>query len=306
MTQTCKNEYLSRIHKVQDYIEEHYFQHLSVDILSEVAGFSKYHFNRIFKSILHESISQYVNRIRMEHSLFLLAHRLDKNLTDIAYDLGYTDPSVFSRTFKNHSGITPYTYRKKYSTKCKESIFISEYNRAVKQKQWVQKPISENVEIRMEYREATPMVYVRHIGNYKSLAKNFAGLLRQLLSEAQKQHLVTQETNEILALYHDNPEFGAEDQFRTSIALPLPPDCTPKENDVLSVMTLEGGLYAIGHFEIQQEQFASAWDYMYQKWLIASDYVPRDASPFEVYLNNPQNDKDHMIKVDIYLPVEPI
>ena len=52
MLEDCKNEYRSRICKVQDYIEENYFQHVSVEKLADVAGFSQYHFSRIFKSIL--------------------------------------------------------------------------------------------------------------------------------------------------------------------------------------------------------------------------------------------------------------
>lgn len=41
---------------------------------------------------------------------------------------------------------------------------------------------------------------------------------------------------------------------------------------------------------------------MYEKWLMTSGYIPRNASPFEVYLNNPKEEKDHLIKVDIYVP----
>ncbi|KAJ4453799.1 hypothetical protein PAPYR_11635 [Paratrimastix pyriformis] len=47
-------------------------------------------------------LAHYVNRIRMERALFLLAHRADKNMTDITYELGFTDSAVFSRTFKNY------------------------------------------------------------------------------------------------------------------------------------------------------------------------------------------------------------
>lgn len=66
MSDMSQNEYLSRIYKVQDYIEINYFKNTSVEQLAKIAGFSKYHFNRIFKSVLNESISQYVNRIRIE------------------------------------------------------------------------------------------------------------------------------------------------------------------------------------------------------------------------------------------------
>ena len=107
MLDDYKCQYVSRIHKVQDYIENNYWRNMSTKELSDVAGFSNYHFNRIFKSVLHESLSHYVNRIRMEYALFMLAHREDRNITDIAYDLGFTDSAIFSRAFKNYYGISP-------------------------------------------------------------------------------------------------------------------------------------------------------------------------------------------------------
>ena len=150
------------------------------------------------------------------------------------------------------------------------------------------------------------LIYVRHTGNYKSLGREFARLMHTLFRYAKKQDLLKQDENKFLVMYHDNPEFGKEEQFRTSLCMTVPKDCTVKEDGKLGVTTIESGLYAVGHFEIKPEQFDSAWDYMYQKWLMTSKYVPRNASPFEVYLNNPKEEKDHIIKVDIYVPVEPI
>ena len=305
MTNTYKNEYLSRIHKVQDYIENNYWQNCSVEVLAEIAGFSKYHFSRIFKSILQESILQYVNRIRLEHSLFMLAHRTDKNMTDIAYELGFGDSAAFSRAFKTYYGISPLTYRKKYSTNCKENIFISEYNKPVKQKKWVKNPFPATGEIRLETLEEQPVIYVRHIGNYASLAKAFPKLIQNLFKAAFEQQLLNDE-NMVLAMYHDNPEFGQKESFRTSLCMTFPKNCKAAESEEIGIMNLDGGLYAIGHFEIKQEQFEDVWDYMYQKWLISSKYLPRDSCPFEVYLNNPNEDSTDIIKVDIYLPIEPI
>jgi len=47
-----QEEYLRRIHKVQDYIEQHTGRALTVEELSNVAGFSMFHFSRIFQVIL--------------------------------------------------------------------------------------------------------------------------------------------------------------------------------------------------------------------------------------------------------------
>ena len=195
---------------------------------------------------------------------------------------------------------------KKYSTKCKENIFISMYNKPEKKKEWVTNPFSITGQIQLKKVEEFQVVYIRHTGNYTSLAKEYARLMENLFRAAAKQKLLKAEENQVLAMYHDNPEFGKEEQFRTSLCITVPKSCTAKEDGMLGVMTIEGGLYAVGHFEITQEQFEDAWDYMYQQWLMTSGYVPRNACPFEVYLNNPQQEKDHIIKVDIYLPIEPI
>lgn len=304
--QECKEEYIRRIHKVQDYIEQHFGQPMSIEELSNAAGFSKYHFSRIFQSMLHESLAHYVNRIRMENALFLLVHRADKNITDIAYELGFTDSAVFSRAFKNYYGISPREYRKEYSKNCKDSFLLSEYNKDTAKKEWAEKLFPVNGKITIENMEEKQVAYVRHTGTYETLSKEYVNLLHTLFVHANNQHLLVDEQNWLLAIYHDNPEFGDESQFRTSLCLTVPKDILVQENGVLGRMMLEGGLYAVGHFRIQQEQFSNVWDYMYKEWLTCSGYVPRNSYPFEVYRNNPDADENHIIEVDIYVPIEPI
>lgn len=306
MSEQFQDEYISRIQKVQDYIEQNYGNNMSTEELANVAGFSKYHFNRIFKSIMQESLLQYVNRIRMEKALFILAHRQDHNITDVAYELGFGDSAIFSRAFKTHYGISPLAYRKKYSTNCKENLFISEYNKEVKKKKWVKEPFPETGEVRIEHMESKELIYIRHVGTYKSLGIVFARRMQKLFRYAHRQNILREGENRFLVMYHDNPEFGKEEHFRTSLCLTVPDGCSAKEDGELGVTRLDGGLYAIGHYEITKNQFEDAWDDMYRNWLLMSGYVPRNACPFEVYLNNPKEDKDNLIKVDIYVPIEPI
>lgn len=113
---------------VQDYIEDHLKEPISLDDLTNISGFSKYHFHRIFKAIVGEPLSYYISHIKLEKSAFLLVHRKDMNITDIAYDLGFTDSAVYSRAFKNHYNASPVFYRNNYSKNCKESFKISQYN----------------------------------------------------------------------------------------------------------------------------------------------------------------------------------
>ncbi|MDF2511364.1 MAG: AraC family transcriptional regulator [Herbinix sp.] len=304
--QKCQEEYIRRIHKVQDYINQHLGQALSIEELANAAGFSKYHFSRIFQGILQEPLAHYVNRIRMENALFLLAHRADKNMTDIAYELGLSDSAVFSRAFKKYYGISPKEYRKEYSKNCKESFLLSEYNKDTAKKEWKGNPFPVTGQITIENLKETQVAYVRHTGTYETLAKEYAGLLETLLAHAKKQNFFIGDQNWVLAMYHDNPEFGEESQFRTSICLTVPEDIHIQEKGILGRMKLEGGLYAVGHFQIQQEQYSDAWNYMYQEWIMGSGYVPRNYDPFEVYCNDPYANESHIHEVNIYVPIEPI
>ncbi len=304
--QKCQEEYIRRIHKVQDYIEQHLGHSLSIEELSNVAGFSKFHFSRIFQGILHEPLAHYVNRIRMENALFLLAHRADKNMTDIAYELGLSDSAVFSRAFKNYYGISPREYRKEYSKNCKASFLLSEYNKSTARKEWAENPFPVTGQITIEDLDEKQVAYVRHTGTYEALAKEYGGLVQTLFVHAVNQHLLVDGQNWVLAIYHDNPEFGEASQFRTSLCLTVPEEIRIQEDGVLGKMKLDGGLYAVGHFRIQQEQYGDAWDFMYQEWITGSGYVPRNSNPFEVYRNDPYTDESHIHEVDIYVPIEPI
>lgn len=304
--QKCQEEYIQRIHKVQDYIEDHIGQSMSIEELSNAAGFSKYHFSRIFQGMLHESLAHYVNRIRMERALFFLAHRADKNMTDIAYELGLSDSAVFSRTFKNYYGVSPREYRKEYSKNCKDTFLLSEYNKSTAKKEWVDNLFPVTGQITIENVEEKEIAYVRHTGTYETLASEYMRLIQTLFEHAKKQHLFVEGKSWVLAMYHDNPEFGEESQFRTSLCLTVPQGIRIQEDGILGKMKLEGGLYAVGHFQIRKEQYGDAWNYMYQEWISGSGYVPRDYSPFEVYRKIPLDNESNIHEVDIYVPIEPI
>ena len=64
MKKTSKNEYLQSIYRVMEYIEANYQNNLSLEELASIAKYSKYHFHRIFRSIMDESIYEYIKRVR--------------------------------------------------------------------------------------------------------------------------------------------------------------------------------------------------------------------------------------------------
>lgn len=300
-----KSEYQHRINKVQDYIEAHAFESFTLEELAQIAGFSKYHFHRIFKAMTHESLSQYVHRFKLEKSALLLGQRDDMSITDIAYHLGFTDSAVFSRSFKQMYKISPTDYRKHYRKNCKDQYNISRYNQSVSDME--KNKHKERIEGQVEILNIEKMrvAYVRFTGNYGELANQFPVLLKQLFAAAQKQNLLDEKTR-VLSIYHDHPEFTEPDSFKTSIAITIAKEAKVDESSGLGVMELPAGQYLVGHFYIEQHLYSAIWDYIYEEWLTTSGYVPSDSCPFEMYMNDHTADPNNMHLVDIYLPVEPI
>ncbi|MFZ2890426.1 AraC family transcriptional regulator, partial [Sulfuricurvum sp.] len=60
MKQITKDDYLKSVYKVILYIENNSQSEMTLEELSKVAGFSKYHFHRVFKSIIRESLGDYI------------------------------------------------------------------------------------------------------------------------------------------------------------------------------------------------------------------------------------------------------
>ncbi len=173
-----KDEYLRRIYKVQDYIELHINDALSIEALADVAGFSKFHFHRIFKGIVDEPLSRYVNRLKLERATHLITYRPDMTITDIAYHFGFTDSAVFSRTFKNYYGVSPSQYRNYNSKNCKDVSEPSQYNEC--------KKVRGNVEIVTA--DDRNVAYIRHIGTYEELTIVFPKMIEKLFRYAAEQN----------------------------------------------------------------------------------------------------------------------
>jgi AraC family transcriptional regulator len=59
-------DYQRRVNAVIDYIEEHIDEKLTLDLLAGIACFSEFHFHRVFKTVINESLNDYVRRVRLE------------------------------------------------------------------------------------------------------------------------------------------------------------------------------------------------------------------------------------------------
>ena len=87
-----------------------YAEPLDVRAVAAVAHVSEAHFIRSFRATFGETPHHYLQRRRVERSMFLL-RETDRSVTDICLDVGFMSLGTFSRTFREIVGETPSDYR---------------------------------------------------------------------------------------------------------------------------------------------------------------------------------------------------
>ena len=100
-----------RLLRARDAMDRAYADPLDVRTVAAVAHVSEAHFIRSFRAVFGETPHRYLQRRRVERSMFLL-RETDRSVTDICFDIGFTSLGTFSRTFREIVGETPSDYRK--------------------------------------------------------------------------------------------------------------------------------------------------------------------------------------------------
>jgi AraC family transcriptional regulator len=319
-----RDEYISRINRVLDYIETNISGELSLIKLSRVASFSPFHFHRIFRAIVGEPLNHFIQRLRLEKAANQLVDNPKYSITEIALDCGFSSSSSFARAFKDHYKVSASSWRSgEYRDKSKLSITNS---KSGKRKSNIRKDTessstynsgTSSFEMRRSYMVDTHslhvdvqempdlhVAYIRHIGPYKGDTALFAALFTRLFKWAGARNLLQFPNTRILSVYHDNPDVTDESRLRTSVCISVPEDT--EVGGEVGKMTIPGGKYAMAHFEISENEYEEAWNAVYGSWLPESGFQPDDRPCFELYLNDPKEHPEHKHIVDICIPVKPL
>jgi AraC family transcriptional regulator len=97
--------------KVAQYIEEHLSEDVPLPALAELVGLSPYHFARAFKQSFGLPPHRYLTSRRIEKAKSLLAQPA-VSVTQIGFDLGFSEVSSFTNAFRKHAGLSPTEYRR--------------------------------------------------------------------------------------------------------------------------------------------------------------------------------------------------
>lgn len=102
------------IQHAQDYIERKYEEKITVEDLANHVNIGRRTFERRFKEATNNTPVEYLQRVRIEAAKkFFEASR--KNVSEVMYDVGYTDTKAFRDIFRKITGLTPIDYRNKFA-----------------------------------------------------------------------------------------------------------------------------------------------------------------------------------------------
>lgn len=112
----------NRIERTLFFIEQNIAEPISLDQLADNACLSPHHFHRLFKAEVGQTPQDYVADVRMKHIAHEMIILKDKNLTDFAFDYGFSSPAAFTRAFKKQYQTSPRLFRKKNWARHRERL----------------------------------------------------------------------------------------------------------------------------------------------------------------------------------------
>jgi transcriptional regulator GlxA family with amidase domain len=114
-----RNHSDDEIHKIQDHIEKHYEDKVTIEALASLIHTGRRTFERRFKEATSNTAMVYLQRVRIEAAKKKFESSR-KNVAEIMFDVGYTDAKSFRDTFKKITGLTPIEYRNKFTKMANE------------------------------------------------------------------------------------------------------------------------------------------------------------------------------------------
>jgi AraC family transcriptional regulator len=302
MTEVSEN----RINRVIDHIQANLDAPLSIGQLSKVACYSEFHFNRIFKKTMGESVYKFIRRLRLEKAAEQLLVKPGTSITEIALSCGFASSSSFAKSFKNHFKMNATEWRYNFNT------FFSKDSEPVQIEQgrisfikgspvWTFNRNGLIRQVVVETISPFTIAYIRNVGPYQGDEPLFDKLVAQLFRWAVPHGIVDEDTR-TLNLYYDNPEITEKQKLRVMVAIPVEDSVCPSGS--VGVTRVSGGKYGVCRFLLKKNEFMEAWDWMFSAWLGTSGYERGDREAFERCLGEKYIDGTRYFDVEICIPVK--
>lgn len=285
-----------------NFISQNLDGDLSLDEIAGAARFSKFHFHRIFKAAVGETIAEFTRRLRLEMAANRLLSSRHEDITSIALACGFSSSQNFAKAFRQQYGTTPTHFRSSKRgnevSKAEDALSLRvtyDPESAFANPLLTQRSDNMNAEIK-----ETPkynVAYVRRLGPYgkETCEQAFGELMRWAGPHGHA------ESGVMLGVYWDNPEVTPAEKCRVDACVTVPEGTAPEAP--VEVQTIAGGPHAVCHFETSAESFQNAWEEAFA-WLVNGGYECDDRPCYELYHSAAVDHPEGKWVFDICIPLK--
>ncbi|HEY9122961.1 MAG TPA: AraC family transcriptional regulator [Bacteroidales bacterium] len=271
------------------YIANHLDGDLSVKTLSDISGISLFHFHRVMKAALGETLGSYIDRVRLDTAVKLIRYG-DISFTDIALRIGFKDLSAFSKAFTKEFGISPNDFKADKNAVLNTHI---DYKMTGTQKLVVDvKPKIKTLPDRMVY-------YIRVKGIYGGLEVIKAW---DELGDFIVMNKLDGWNLNLFSVYYDDGDVVGVENTISDVCI-----ASKKMVSVsgrIAVQNIPGGKYAVYRYKGPYDYLWDVYDAIFRDGVYPGDFKLRDAPIVEKYLNLSHKVKPVNLLTEIFIPIE--
>ena len=288
MNQEASHKYAKRIEAVCDYIAQHLEQPLTLEQLSEVAHFSKYHFHRQFQVFTGINAGKYIAMMRLKRASHRLVFHPELKITDIALDAGFENSESFSRAFKNAFNQTP-----------------SQFRLTPKWEQWSQQYTKvklirrDKVKVELTERDSIKIAVLEHQGSPTLLNQS----IQQFIDWRKQSNESPVATSKTLGIPYNDPNSVAPEDFRFDLCGSIEQDVAVNDYGIITKAVPAGRCAVIRHHGPHDQMDDKIYQF-YREWLPQSGEELRDFPLYFEYQNFFPEVAEHELITDIYFSLK--
>ncbi len=288
MSKTAKNAYSVRFDRVFAYIDEHLDEDLTLEGLSRIANFSKFHFHRQFSAYAGLGVFQYVQLMRLRRASLRLAENRGERILDIALEAGFESHEAFSRAFKRAFGQTPSAFRRKPEwDSWRACLAFSHITRSIV------------MDVRIVDFPQTRIAALEHLGPASRLPDS----VQHFIDWRKATGLSPIENKRTFGIAYSNPDTTPPEEFRFDICgevdAPVPENPQGVQNKCIPA----GRCAVVRHFGTPDRIGETVYP-LYRDWLPESGEELRDFPLFFQYLSIYPETPEDAWQTDVFLPLK--
>lgn len=243
--------YERQLNRVIEFIGKHLDEKLTLNQLSDIACFSKYHFHRLFTAYTGLSLQQYVRWLRLKRAAHQLIVNKDKSIIEIAINAGFESHESFTRAFKQACHLNPSEFRAQSSWQVWEQ-----------QPYCLPKQGEMTMHVSIKNMAARRLAVLEHRGDPQKVGDS----VNRLINWAKAQTInLKPKAGEAFGFAYDDPQTTPAAEFRFDLGITVP-EQLKLEGEVIE-KRLPAGRYAVAVHKGSRNTIGDTVYGLYRDWL---------------------------------------